>query len=770
MASRSASSIPALARAWFPLALLAVLVLALPGLMLFALKVLNRDQGVNRWLGEHFHLTYDVAVPWWAGLLLLLLPLLVILLYFLKLKRKPLQVPSTFLWKKSIEDLHVNSLFQWLRENVLLLLQLLILLALVYSLLSFRVVGSRGAGKHYIILIDNSASMAARDVAPTRLDWARQEALKVIDAAGDDDLGMVIAFNSNAEILQLYTEDRDLLRQAVRRVGQTQRQTRLDEALSLAASLANRPRSTEESAPQSGESAEENKGSVQAERILAQIHLFSDGRFPEPDFALGNLSVEYHLAGRPGADNVNNVAIVTCSARRDDDDPSRARVLVGLRNYRPDKAHVKVELTVQVAGRPDDLYEQPPTGKPPLELEARQIVQEKAKEPGQEGAVAQDNPGEGSVTFELGGLDDQGQAVLHARLLHDGDDFPLDDEAWLVLGAVRKARVLLVGPENRFLDAFFNGVSIGRVATVTRLTPPELKDAQKYRIPAVDQAAYDLVIFDRCGPDAEQDMPSANTFFIGYPPPPWKPASAGAVKPPAIKVEKVEYPHIKGWAGKHALLRHVSALYEVGIGEAFKMPDLPAHTPRLIESDREMPLLLSLNRQTYTDLVLTFPIITEEREGNTNWPLHASFPLFLRNVLDTLGNVVEAGSGEPIRPGEVVTVRPDVAVKQVEVTDPGKTPHFLDSTRPRTDFAFTGSDRVGVYQVKWEGGQRPFAVNLLDPDESDLQPRDKLQIGGSEIAAGQTHPQFRDLWKWIAAAALVLLLAEWYIYNRRIYI
>jgi hypothetical protein len=111
-----------------------------------------------------------------------------------------------------------------------------------------------------------------------------------------------------------------------------------------------------------------------------------------------------------------------------------------------------------------------------------------------------------------------------------------------------------------------------------------------------------------------------------------------------------------------------------------------------------------------------------------------------------------------------------VAVKQVEVTDPDRNPHDLDSTRPRTDFAFTKTDRLGVYQARWNGGARPFAVNLLDPDESDLQPRESLKIGEAQITAGEAHAQFRDLWKWIAAAALVLLVAEWYIYNRRIYI
>ena len=87
----------------------------------------------------------------------------IILLYFLKLKRKPIQVPSTFLWKKSIEDLHVNSLFQWLRNNSFCFLQLLVLLfLLIYSVLGFRFHGSTTPSRHYILMIDNSASMSAR--------------------------------------------------------------------------------------------------------------------------------------------------------------------------------------------------------------------------------------------------------------------------------------------------------------------------------------------------------------------------------------------------------------------------------------------------------------------------------------------------------------------------------------------------------------------------------------------------------------------------------
>jgi hypothetical protein len=741
-----------LARFWFPLALVGILLLAIPGWLLFGLNLFGGEASFNDALQNGLKLTYHIPLAWGLALVLLLVPIAIVLLYFLKLKRKPLRVPSTFLWRKSIEDLHVNALFQWLRQNLLLLLQLLAALLLIYAVMDFKVHGKTSEARHYILLIDNSASMAATDVAPSRLHWAKQEALKEIDASSDSDFGMVIVFNSSAEILQSYTNNRGQLRSAVERIEQTQRPTRIEEAMTLAASLANPTRSADDSSvrPANVELGKE-RTYVAAEGVATHVHLYSDGRFPDlPEFALDNLNLTFHLAGVPGPENTDNVALVALNALRDEQDPTKLQVFARALNFRPRATEVKVQLEVSVAGRVTAIKEQA------LALPARQVITGPADN--KDESLIRDTPGEGAATFELSDLDDRTEAVLHARLVGVQDQLPIDDEAWQVVGVVRKARVLLVGPANTILSAFFEDDATQQVATITHLAPEDLR-TDRYRKPARN-GDFDLVVFDRCGPASEDDLPRGNTFFIGYPPPPWK----------ADQVQRLTNPPIRGWMGKHAILRFLSALQEVGMTEAFSLPNLPPRTPRLIESDRNVGLLVALNRQSFTDLVLTFPILDSKGGWNTNWPLLPSFPLFLRNVLYTLGNVSDGASEEPAQPGQVKTLRPDLAVAQLEVADPAGTTHRLNRGT-RADFSFGDTERVGVYRVAWEGAwQRNFAVNLLDPAESNIEPRGTVRIGAEPVTSGKERGQPRELWKWFALVALGLLLLEWYVYNRRVYI
>src|SRR5262249_30269559 len=124
-----------------------------------------------------------------------------------------------------------------------------------------------------------------------------------------------------------------------------------------------------------------------------------------------------------------------------------------------------------------------------------------------------DTPGEAVATFELAALDDAATALLHLRLADHRDSFPPDDQAWLVVGVARKARVLVVTKRNAILKNFFDLEATAKVANVGYLSPDELGDEGKYGRPARD-GAFDLVIFDRCAPKDEDALPRANTFFI----------------------------------------------------------------------------------------------------------------------------------------------------------------------------------------------------------------------------------------------------------------
>ena len=104
-----------------------------------------------------------------------------LLLYFLKLRRKELPIASTLLWKKSVQDLQVNAPFQRLRRNLLLFLQLAALLALLLALARPVSFHNGSAAQNTLLLIDRSASMAATDVkGHSRLEEAKRRIDKIL--------------------------------------------------------------------------------------------------------------------------------------------------------------------------------------------------------------------------------------------------------------------------------------------------------------------------------------------------------------------------------------------------------------------------------------------------------------------------------------------------------------------------------------------------------------------------------------------------------------
>jgi hypothetical protein len=201
---------------------------------------------------------------------------------------------------------------------------------------------------------------------------------------------------------------------------------------------------------------------------------------------------------------------------------------------------------------------------------------------------------------------------------------------------------------------------------------------------------------------------------------------------------------------------------------------VPRNVPRLLETEGDVAVLFALPRGVFTDLVLTFPLVNDKGQYATNWYKKLSFPRFFRNVLYVLGKIRDGSAEKNVPPGEIIALQPSAAVKEVVVTLPDRKEIKLKSG-PAGDFSYKDTEQVGVYQVDWKGGQRLFAVNLHDPDEapdvdeSDVQPRDEVRIGAQRLAASAGRNQTRETWKWVAVAALVLLVVEWGLYHRRIF-
>jgi hypothetical protein len=283
-------------------------------------------------------------------------------------------------------------------------------------------------------------------------------------------------------------------------------------------------------------------------------------------------------------------------------------------------------------------------------------------------------------------------------------------------------------------------------------------------------------------------MPMSNTFFIDRPPPPWKRGDK-TLKNPLMMPSKQQHP----------LLRFLTTIWDVRtaevwifdvnknldpkIAELAQLPDsdpnkrtLPSIT-RIIETSNQAPLVFAMSRGPHTDLVQTFPLISEKDELVTDWPLQTSFPLFFRNVLYILGNVDDSVRAISVSAGEPVVLRPEAGFSELVITTPTKD-RIVEKRRDRNEITFVKTDALGVYRyvVDPKNGdnenapqpRRAFAVNLLDMNESNIEPRPAIRIGNERVVAGEEKYQTREIWKWILLLAVALLALEWYIYHRRI--
>jgi Ca-activated chloride channel family protein len=179
-----------------------------------------------------------------AFALALLLPLIVAM-YLLKLRRTEQVVSSVFLWRRMVRDVEANAPWQRLRRNLLLFLQLLFLAALILALARPFTWAAGASGQTAILLIDTSASMAATDVSPSRMEEAKAQARQLVNGLPEEARVTVIAAGQGARVLVASSQDRRQVLQAIDELRVEPTSCDLTSALQLAAAIAARQPDTD---------------------------------------------------------------------------------------------------------------------------------------------------------------------------------------------------------------------------------------------------------------------------------------------------------------------------------------------------------------------------------------------------------------------------------------------------------------------------------------------------------------------------------------------
>lgn len=676
--------------------------------------------------------TQILAITWvtpLAGAILgaaILAPL--VALWFLKLRRKRRVISSTLLWSRSLADLRANTPFQRIRFSWLLLLQILAIVLIAVALAQPEAEGLGASGGRHVLLIDRSASMNAMETAEedgttidppiARLALAKEAAkTRVRELLGGGWFSkrasevMIVAFGSRAEIRSPFTDNISTLESAIDAITPTDEATVLSEALELSRAFT----SNLNVADARGEKNELPVGE------LPTIELYSDGRVSD----LATLALRegegivYHRVG--AADR--NLAVVAVSADRPPEQQNRIQVFAALVNPRTEAASVTVQMAIDGT--------------------VRAVTPEKITIPAAAERDGQWVPGRAQVVFRP--VEQPDNASIEVAIVED-DALRDDDAALVVVPPAKKLSVLLVANGDAFLlRTVLEALPVERFATMT-LGEFEAATAQG------KPSGYDVVVFDGVAPAA---LAPGSYLAVGAVPPIDGLTQFGSHEGVYPRIAREEHPLFRA-ASIDELF--VSKLVAVQASKNFEV----------VAECAEGPMILTLDRSDLHLVYLAFDPL------DSNWPFQRSFVNFVANAVEHLGRAGESLTGRALTPGEAISMRLPAGARNGEVETPDGR-KFACTIDPDGQLTWGPVQLAGLHRIRFtpaigEGTElRLVAVNIANADEARIAPRSELAIGTQTIQGVSVGDSRRGaLWPWVLALGLVIVLLEWWSYQRQV--
>ncbi len=667
----------------------------------------------------------------------------VVAMYLLKLRRDETIVPSTLLWTRLVADVEANAPWQRLRRSLLLLLQLL--LVVILALLAARPFLERPAGlaRDVVLVIDTSASMAATDVAPNRLEAAKTAAIAALRDLPTGGKVSVIAADRSARIVVNETTDLGRVRQALDGIETTSARGDLGDALELAGKLAAR----------SGD---------------AQILVATDGALATPATTTVPARITVLSVGRER----KNQAIVAMAVRTAPSAVTRS-VFVSIAN-----------LDLERAGRRLEVW-----GDGAL-IEVRDLLLDPQA---RSDVVIDDVPRDvGTLEIRLVGPDPTVTAAP--------DQLAVDDRAWAVVPRDRTRLILVVGPGDPYLEtalSYLPNVELFGVAAAEYGPASERTDGRP----------WDLVIFEGSLPTTLPRAPilaiaPSATSPLGEVTGTLTNPGIGSLDPdePILRYVDLSTTHIASasrfvlpdWARMVVPGPQGAPLLYAGSRAGLPTAVL-AFEPRRSDLPLQVAFPILLANLT-GELLGGSAAPTEAVQPGT--PVSLSIPSGATGLAVTKpdGTVVELVPGTALAAGMtfsgtelpgIYVVTPHLAPASSAApsgsgSGPTARPTPTTTASPRASAA-GGSAAPSAAPVDPNAPVR-FAVDLFDVNESTIAPGsaaaiEALGLGPGESASpgpgtgpgapAMTRPTARDeLWVPIVLLVLIALCVEWAVYHR----
>jgi Ca-activated chloride channel homolog len=326
-----------------------------------------------------------------------------------------------------------------------------------------------------------------------------------------------------------------------------------------------------------------------------------------------------------------------------------------------------------------------------------------------------------------------GSGFLVARLTSP-DGLTVDNTAYAALPTGQSLRVLLVGEDDPFLE----GALKADPSLAVEILKPDMWRPDM-------GADFDAIVFDNWLPkDATFDtLGRGSFFFFGRTP---LDVAGGVTRTASLEA-----------GAANPLLWNVE-IDGIQLARAGKLAIPNDGRWRIsipVQSAGEPMVVTMEGPQGFRTVAAAFSV------RDSNFPLRVGFPLFVSNVVHFLaGRSLETESGwkagQTFLPaeGERISRKP---LLQEGATGGDKIPQLSEAPLK--------FERNGLYEVRGPFRSRWLAVNTADAAESDLRAAEGTggKISGLSRSWGALQP-----WRWLALAAVALLVAEWFLHHHRI--